>query len=223
MAAGLRAFRARLFRNSKIRRAQSLVEFTVLLPVLLIMLSGVIEFGFMLNYYLDIIDAARDTARFAANDDPIRSDLDGSPLYPNPNFYLRAQDEAIHSLKQSSDGRIDWDPDPAPLNRCDPVNGDVVVSVFEVRGSQVENRFPLGEPKGQRMCCCKYDSEFSYKEGETIYEAASINSGLVVVEIFYEYEQILGLPWIKAFVPDPVTLYAYSFMPNANVEPTPVP
>ena len=58
-----------------------------MLPVLLIMLSGVIEAGFMLNSYLDVIDAARESARFAANDDPIRADLDGSPQYPNPNFY----------------------------------------------------------------------------------------------------------------------------------------
>ena len=44
-------------------RGQSLVEFTVLLPVLLIMISGLIEFGIMLNYYLDVIDAAREAAR----------------------------------------------------------------------------------------------------------------------------------------------------------------
>ena len=37
-------------------RGQSLVEFTILLPVLLIMISGLIEFGFMLNYYLDLIE-----------------------------------------------------------------------------------------------------------------------------------------------------------------------
>jgi hypothetical protein len=35
---------------------QSLVEFTVMLPVLLIMLSGLVEYGILLNYYLDIID-----------------------------------------------------------------------------------------------------------------------------------------------------------------------
>ena len=37
-----------------------------MLPILLMLLSGVIEFGFMLNYYLDVIDATRETARFAA-------------------------------------------------------------------------------------------------------------------------------------------------------------
>ena len=39
-------------------RGQSLVEFTLMLPILLMLLSGVIEYGFMLNLYLDIIDSA---------------------------------------------------------------------------------------------------------------------------------------------------------------------
>ncbi len=222
MAVDLRAFRARLIRNWKIKRAQSLVEFTLMLPILLIMLSGLIEFGFMLNYYLDIIDAARETARFSANDDPIRADSDGSPSYPNPNFYTRAYSLAKESLKSGSDGRIDWDPSPVPPLPCDPVNGDVVVSAFAVLGNAVEDRFPIGAPAGQSMCG-NYSSKFTYAVGDPIYTTAAINSGLVVVEIYYEYNQILGLPWITAFVPDPVTLYAYSFMPNINVEPTSTP
>ncbi|GMR11174.1 MAG: hypothetical protein BMS9Abin28_2001 [Anaerolineae bacterium] len=222
MAVGLRAFCAGLSRNPTVRRAQSLVEFSLLLPVLLIMLSGLVEFGFMLSYYLDIIDAARETARFAANDDPIRSDFDGSPEYPNENFYLRAQKLARESLMSSSDGRIDWEPPNPPALPCDPVNGDVVVSAFGVLGSLVDQRFPSGALSGRSMCG-KYVSKFLYKKGDPIYQAASVNSGLVLVEIYYEYNQILSLPWITAFVPDPITLYAYSFMPNVNVEPTPVP
>ena len=222
MGIGQRALSARLSRNSKIKKGQSLVEFTLMLPVLLIMLSGVIEAGFMLNSYLDVIDAARETARFAANDDPIRADLDGSPIYPNPNFYARVFSLAKESLKSGSDGRIDWDPSPAPPLPCDPVNGDVVVSSFAVLGSSVEDRFPQGAPNGQSMCG-NFSSKFAYAIGDPIYQSAAINSGLVVVEIFYEYNQVLALPWITAFLPDPVTLYAYSFMPNINVEPTSTP
>ena len=222
MAVGLGALRARLSRNSRKRRGQSLVEFTIMLPVLLVMLSGLIEMGFMLNSYLDVIDAARETARFAANQDPIRSDLDGSPMYPNPNFYFRVFSEAKQSLKTGSDGRIDWNPSPAPPLPCDPVNGDVVVSSFAVLGKVVDDRFPHDAPKGQSMCE-NYLSKFPYVPGDPIYQSAAINSGLVVVEIFYEYNQVLALPWITAFVPDPVTLYAYSFMPNVNVEPTSLP
>ena len=97
MAAGLRAFRARLIRNSKIKRAQSLVEFTLMLPVLLIMLSGVIEAGFALNVYLDVIDSAREVARDLSDFDPFNPDS----LDPNVSFYQEAQIVAEYTLGQA--------------------------------------------------------------------------------------------------------------------------
>ena len=97
------------------------------------MLSGLIEFGFMLNYYLDVIDAARESARFAADGDPIR-DPAGNPLDPNPVYYTNVQELAKQSLLFSSDGRIDWILKPCSdgLPPHDPdieILGDVVISV----------------------------------------------------------------------------------------------
>ena len=192
-----------------------------MLPLLLMMLSGLIEFGFMLNYYLDIIDAARETARFAANDDPIRDDVTGNPLDPNPAFYGRAQVLAKQSLKAASDGRIEW-PETGYVCGVD-MRGDVVLSAFSVLGNTVDKRYPVGTgDTGVRMC--GYTSNMTIADVNTILSGYSIpNSGFVLIEIYYEYEMVLGLPWIRAFVPDPVTLYAYSIMPNTNVEPTPIP
>ncbi len=48
-------------------RGQSLVEITLLLPVLLIVVSGLLEFGFILNEYLTVMDAARNAARFSSD------------------------------------------------------------------------------------------------------------------------------------------------------------
>ena len=45
------------------------------------------------------------------------------------------------------------------------------------------------------------------------------DTGIVAVEIYYDYHMTLGLPWITAFLPDPITLHAYSFMPNSAAEP----
>jgi len=47
-------------RNEK---GQSLVEFAILLPVLLLLLMGILEFGLMLNSYLTINNSAREGAR----------------------------------------------------------------------------------------------------------------------------------------------------------------
>jgi Flp pilus assembly protein TadG len=80
------------FRRGRVKsRGQSLVEFTVLLPVLLIMISGLIEFGIMLNYYLDLIDAAREAARWASDADPIRDPNTGLYVDPNTDFYTNVQ------------------------------------------------------------------------------------------------------------------------------------
>ncbi len=74
----LRAF---LTRDGKKSLGQSFVEFAILLPLLLMMLSGLIEFGFMLNTYLDLINSAREVARYLANDDPLHNDVATSKVH----------------------------------------------------------------------------------------------------------------------------------------------
>ena len=45
---------------------QALPEFALVLPVLLLMLFGIIQFGFTLSGYIGMSNAARETARYAA-------------------------------------------------------------------------------------------------------------------------------------------------------------
>lgn len=58
------------------RRGQAAVEFALILPFLLIMLVGIIEFGRAWNEHQVITDAAREAARKAAIDDPMVSEAD---------------------------------------------------------------------------------------------------------------------------------------------------
>lgn len=44
-------------------RGQSLVEFAIILPILLVIIMGIIEFGMMMNSYLAISNASREGAR----------------------------------------------------------------------------------------------------------------------------------------------------------------
>jgi Flp pilus assembly protein TadG len=203
-----------LKRRWRTGRGQSLVEFTILLPVLLIMISGLIEFGFMLNYYLDLIDAAREAARWAAGDDPVHDDNSGVWVDPNTNFYLRTQQVALDSIDVGSGGQIS----------LDPLTDDVVISAFSVRmPGVVSARFPAGSGENGLALYNRHTSQFTSAEVQALLDSAAPNTGVVMVEIWYDYHMILGLPWITAFVPDPVTLYAYSMMPNPSVEPTPTP
>lgn len=199
-------------RSKRKSLGQSIVEFAILLPLLIMMLSGLIEFGFLLNYYLDLIDAAREAARFAANDDPLHDDATGVYVDPNPGFYLRTQTVTLQSLTIGSGGQI-------TLN---PASDDVVISAFSVSGGSVDVRYPSGT--GEVALYNNKTSELDVATDiDPRLDPLAPNTGMVSVEIFYDYHMILGLPWIRAFVPDPITLYAYSIMPNVNVEPTPTP
>jgi Flp pilus assembly protein TadG len=194
---------------------QSLVEFTLMLPILLIMISGLVEFGFLLNQYLDLTDAAREAARLAVDRDIIH-DPAGNFLDPNDPFYVMLQDFTLDALARGSGGQV-------VLDVAD--NDNIIISAFEIVGGAVQTRYPVSYPNG-----VSWNAGSTHGTGMTTAEVNTRmstltdipNSGLVLVEIYYEYYMILELPWITMFVPNPITLHAYSFMPNASVAPTPV-
>jgi len=211
---------ARKKRKGRKPLGQSLVEFAVLLPILLMMLSGLIEFGFLLNYYLDLVDAAREASRFAANDDPLIRE--GAMAGQTDNtFYVYARDMVLQSIDIGSGGQISLDT---------TANDDIVISAFSIMSGTIDRRFP--DLDGDNLCddtdfysyANNRASDFSCADvAAMLLDPAAPNSGIVLVEIYYDYHMILGLPWITAFVPDTITLHAYSMMPNSASEPTPTP
>lgn len=54
----------------KKHRAQSFVEFALVLPILLLILLGVVELTFFIGTYINLVDLTREAARFASNRDP---------------------------------------------------------------------------------------------------------------------------------------------------------
>jgi len=68
-------------RSGTSSRGQSLVEFALALPILLILIFGVIDFSMGLRSYVSLTNAAREGARFAAVGNPggaYPGDCDGS-------------------------------------------------------------------------------------------------------------------------------------------------
>ena len=179
----------------------------VLLPLLIMMLSGLIEFGFLLNYYLDLIDGTRELARFGANLDP----LTGPEVFnctTTKNFY-----ELLGCLADQV-----FDKEKQQIN-LDLVPNDIVVSAFGAKDGFVTERYPDADGwsfKGRKV------SKFTTDDINGMLDINAPATGMVLVEVFYEYNMILGLPWITMFVPDTIPLHAYSIMPNTYVEPTPV-
>ncbi len=53
------------------RRGQSLVELTLMMPILLIMFLGLVEIGWLANNFLILLDVTREAGRFGATNDPL--------------------------------------------------------------------------------------------------------------------------------------------------------
>lgn len=209
-------------------RGQSFVEIALLFPVLLIILSGLVEYGFVLNQYLNLLDGAREAARFASDGDPFRREAGNTncsaALGPiTGDFYNQAACLAMQVAR------------PLILN---PATDDVVISAFGVNQGSISGRFPVipndpplaAEASGEWHMygyggACDpsnpncHPSRFSNEEITSRLSGSAPNTGIILIEIFYDYHQVLKLPWITAFVSDPIRVHVYSIMPLVAVEP----
>ena len=135
-------------RNVRKSRGQSLVEVAIAFPVFIMLLSGVIEFGFILNYYLSLLDATRDAARVYSGGDPFVWDTDTGR---NPNgsddFYYQAAVLVRRTLDPSYVPAV-YAPAYIPEHFLtayrgrrivlDPLEDDVIVTVYGAGSSGVE-------------------------------------------------------------------------------------
>ena len=196
-------------------RGQSLVEMAIALPVVLMLFSGLAEFGFMLNYYLSILDATRYTARFLADKSPWYVDSGGTEHWGTDemSFYSEGSAQAIAQL--------------APMDASDntrkvhlnPSTDDVIIAVYSIDGSTV-NTYPTTADGGvfhQYGNIPDASLAFSVTDAQNLAISGAPCQGVVVVEVDYEYHQVLGLPWM-APLGSPI-LRAYSIFPLQSAEP----
>jgi hypothetical protein len=230
--------------RKKVARGQSIVEFALMAPILLILLSGLFEFGFMFSHYLAVLDAARNAARFSS--DSMYSTTDGILNCTTKDFYRQTACEAMENLAQEEPTIALCLPGVPPTDDCDGVTfetmDDIIVSVFSV-----ERLYPAGESilRFARGSACpewgwSYAAELAGKsqcDGSrvglhlsqfTTGDVSALldksdkanNTGFILVEINFNYNQILGLPWFTQFVSDPVPFYIYAFWTLTSAEPT---
>jgi hypothetical protein len=189
-------------------------------PVLLIVLSGLIEFGFMLNEYLALQDAARNAARFSSDGLYYARDGDYN-CSTTRDFYRQTACLVNQELAQER-----------PEIALDLGNGhdDIVISGFSVtQGVGVTARHPGTEAEAgwsealDARTVRNQSSRLSIAAVNARLNGSAPSTGFISVEIFYDYDQKLNLPWITAFLSDPVLLHNYALMPLVSAEPTPTP
>lgn len=204
----------------KKNKAQSLVEFAISLPILILLFTGMVEFGFMLNTYLSLQDATRAAARLFSNETPFEFDINGD-IVDKVSFYEDAAQFVIDTLDLN-----------AREVTIDPTRDNVLVSVISV---DVDDT--VDPPVIDTITRYPEGSDFYYLYNDvipdTVYNNGSIedymtangsipvDSGLIIIEIYYSYEGILKLPWTTPFFSEnnPATLYASTIMPLTAAKP----
>jgi hypothetical protein len=186
-------------RKTRREEAQSFVEVALFLPILLIMLSGLVEFGFLMNQYLNLLDGPREGARWGASHYPTEA-----------IFYTGIENEAASIAIN-----------PVSLN---PATDDVIISTYTYRciPSCVTSLYGTTHSWAQDMHSTGPNATSAFTAttiNAKVGTGANTKGGVLVVELFYSYHQILGLPWITVFVPDPIRVSSYTIMPLPAIEP----
>jgi len=207
-------------------RGQSLVELAIFMPIFIIIIAGIVEMGYYLNRYLNLLDATREAARFGADLDPVGTAVAaGNPSY-NPSFnhnspfYVVGSTVDCLTTKEFYTAVACYAEDILP-EEFDPANDydDIVISAFTIKNGIVCYRWP-------DVMDSVIDQGWSYMGNQTSLfdtarvngimtaESASIDQGLLIVETFYQHHQALGLPFFTVFVPRDLGIYLYTAMPN---------
>ena len=201
-------------------KAQSLVEFAITLPILILLFTGMIEFGFMLNTYLSVQDAVRSTARRFSTVNP----FDGSGNI-DMSFYSGAAEYAIDLLAPAGD------PDSRQII-LENGRDNILISLIAVEVDESTDpdeiiaidRLDIGGDYYKHFGGTNPPSTYTddaIEDFMTRDDSAPSDAGLVIVEIFYGYEGTLNLPWtLPFFSPDnPSIMYVSAVMPTIYVKP----
>lgn len=182
-------------------RGQSLVELAVILPLLLFLFMGMIEVGWAMHSYLTVANAAREGARFGTRGSFSEEDIAEVTVVALGAVDVRLEGEEANGTVIVT--LVDIDPDGSYTRHPSYTAGTLPVTsrlsdseIAQIAQDNVAfNQDPFHCPLGSPPPC----------------EIDSYND-LVVVEVFYEHAQMLGLPVVSDILPNPVQMYSRGLM-----------
>lgn len=195
------------------QRGQSFVEFTVFLPIFLIIMTGIAEMGYYINRYLNLLDATRESARYVASLDPTAY----NPIYnwnsPYHDASVEIDCDAVQDFYAVA-GCYILDLTGLSFNPDNDFD-DIVVTAFQIRNGVVVKEFPQDTTLGWSM----YGNQNHRMPIESLnqqFDDLSPQQGIVIVEVYYMHQQLLNFPLFTVFVPEGIGIHAFTFMPNAT-------
>jgi hypothetical protein len=224
------------------------VEFALFLPILVMLLGGLVEFGFGLNRFINIVEAAREGARYGSDGQPDPRldgrDLDAGTGLTNmdclstKDFYGKiacvvqqaadpialnpGEDEIIISVARVYRSPLCDEPSPPPSLDC---TARILPDPDGLWPDPPLDPAPL-ELSGRWRWTGEEDSQFDRARIQAYIDANALSSGVLIVEVYYRYHMVLNLPWISPFL-DPngqgIRFYTYTIIPVPAGEPRPTP
>jgi hypothetical protein len=180
------------------RNGQSLVETSIMLPILLIILVGIVELGFALANQMTVTTSAREGARYGARFGPTNEQevndaiLDVVHETPSQIFSLDETRADVYVARAKTDDTGHIDPSSTNFNASSYWVFEPLQDVASVPGTLVTP-----------------DQIAADLQNEP-------NIAVIVVQVFYDHRSVLGLP-IVAQLSDQIPIGTYTVM---RIEPS---
>jgi hypothetical protein len=206
-------------------RGQSLVEMALTLPILLLMFAGLIEIGAALRNYLVVVNANREGTRMAARGRWFDTEDEVQELFRRVSAAAGVDQRGDGTLVQfmrtvpmddlpaNTTMRIYYVAVPDQIDETGGVTDEAAV----VNGPWYTGTLHLGRPgidveaEAARAQAANKAFNQKYFVDEHLIDIAS-EDNFVIVETWYEHEQLLKMPIFTAVLPERFTLYAHSTM-----------
>ena len=192
---------------NKIRRSmnqtskgQSLVELTLVLPILLLMLLGLMELGMLLRAYLVIVNANREAARFASRG-------------------TFTDEQVVQRAMVSVSGQL-----PVQISGPD-ANTQIVITHFTIpaetnRAATYQTPYITGtlninskiDPDVYVVKLKQENDVFNDDLVTSQPNAIRTSQEIVFVEMFFTHDQVLKAPIVEWLFPDPMLIYSMTMM-----------
>jgi Flp pilus assembly protein TadG len=188
-----------------LERGQGFVELLLVLPVLLLIIAAMVEVGWWLHDYVTVTRASREAARFGSRN-----------IHVDPTdiatVAAQALDESLVANFDTTDG-----------------NATIIVTVIDIGKDGVPviyETLTQGKAVPSRVCnqaSCPAGTTLDLKvlgtQNQDFNNDSSLCTGgtecfndLVVVEAYYDHEQVLKLPLISSLFPDPIHVVGMTVM-----------
>ena len=183
----------------RLTSGQGLVEMALALPVLLIMLLGMVELGFLLHAYIVLYNADREATRFAVRG-----------VFEPEEIVERAMTSVSDQLPLQLEG-----PEAnaailiTQLHIPADKNALATVDLYDHEGISVTSRF-VPHAKAQQI---KLDNDlFNQEVMNADVGLGPTSQDVVIVEMFHNHDQVLHAPFVEWVFPDPMPVYAWTIM-----------